>query len=204
MKNVVDLLFLLEEDSHLHRVESLNVRPQEDGAVSVQFRYMSLVIKKPLIAVERDGLEVPVIDGDARAIHDAIAERDIFRPYVKKDAPPPPPLQRKPAAPPAGPGPETFRVVSLSQWDGRPEVLILDITSNKTKKYHVGDRLAGGVLVEVDYRPLPAPRKPGLKSLSRVIIGFDGTFWAIENGDSLADKYLLGSDRLPPGLEDES
>ena len=194
MQNVVNLLYLLEEDQHLHRVENLMVRPR-DNSVSVDFRYLSLVLSSAPVT-EREELLVPELTGDRRAIYDTIEERDIFRPYIKT-SPEPVPV---PVSVPAGPGPESYRVVSLSQWKGVSEVLVLDLNSQKTTKYLTGDDLAGGVLVQVDYRALPRPRKPGLKSPSRVIIDDDGIYWAVESGDTLADKYRLSPEQLPPEL----
>jgi hypothetical protein len=96
--------------------------------------------------------------------------------------------------------PEMLKVVSLTEWQGAPEVHILNLTSMKIHKFKPGDALSGGKIVMVDYRSRPRPGKPGLASYSRMIlkIGFD--YWAVDHGQTLAEKYQLGPDALPPDL----
>jgi hypothetical protein len=52
----------------------------------------------------------------------------------------------------------------------------------------------------VDYRPLPMPGNDGLKSFSRVILKIGTEYWAIERGQTLADKRRLIPDQLPETL----
>ena len=60
--------------------------------------------------------------------------------------------------------------------------------------------MAGGVVVMVDYRPLPMPGQTDLKSFSRVIVKIDSEYWAVEKGQTLAEIYKLAPDQLPPDL----
>ena len=105
-----------------------------------------------------------------------------------------------PATPPGPPGPETFRVVSLSEWQGQPEVHVRDLTAQKTVRYKPGDALAGGTIALVDYRSLPLPGGNGLLSYSRVIVRVKDEFFAIERGQTLADLRKLEVAQLPPEL----
>jgi hypothetical protein len=196
--DVVDLLFLLQESPSLHRIENVSISSGDSpGNVRVGFRFLTLVIDAaPEVAFlplePKAGL-----DSAERQAFDGIVERDLLRPYLPR--PPekssaPSPTQPKP------PGPESFRVVSLSDWGGEPEVHVRDLTNQKVLRYRVGDQLADGAIVMVDYRPLPLPGNDALLSFSRVIVQIGTNYWAIERGQTLADKRQLGADQLPESL----
>jgi hypothetical protein len=123
-----------------------------------------------------------------------------LRAYVKRPPAPGTPANSGAAAALAAkplPGPESLRVVSLSEWQGSPEIHVRDTVNERTLRYSPGDTLAGGVVVMVDYRALPMPGKEVLKSFSRVILKIDNEYWAIERGRTLAEKYKLTPDQLP-------
>ena len=136
-----------------------------------------------------------------RRSYDGIVSRDLLRPYLKK-APEPP----RPATGPAvaagtpPPGPDSFRVVSLSEWMGQPEIHVRDLTQQKTLRYRPGDTLAGGRIVCVDYRPMPSAVNELVRSDSRVILKIGSDFWAVERGRTLAEKRKLSDAQLPPQL----
>lgn len=196
--DVVDLLFLLQESPCLHRIENVSISSGDSpGQVRVGFRFLTLVIDAaPEVAL------LPLdpaagVDSPERRAFDGIVHRDLLRPYIPR--PPeknsaPPPSQPKP------PGPESFRVVSLSEWGGEPEVHVRDLTNQKMLRYKVGDELADGAIVMVDYRPLPLPGNEALLSFSRVIVQIGTNYWAIERGQTLADKRQLGTDQLPDSV----
>jgi hypothetical protein len=50
----------------------------------------------------------------------------------------------------------------------------------------------------VDYRPLPMPGNEALKSFSRVILKVGEEYWAVERGQTLAEKRRLVPEELPP------
>lgn len=204
LAKVVNLLFILQESPHLHRLENLTLSAGDvPGDVRVRFRYLTLVMD-PAPEVTRTNL-VPLLSLDSaeRRLLDESTRRDILRPYIKRPPPPPPPGQ--PAAPTlakpgAAPGPETFRIVSLSEWQGQPEIHVRDLTHQKTLRFRPGDSLAGGTIVMVDYRPMPLPGNTGLQSYSRVILKIDSDYWAIERGQTLADRRKLATAELPAQL----
>ena len=103
-------------------------------------------------------------------------------------------------APPGTPGPETYRLVSLSEWGGESEIHVRDLTAQKTLRYKVGDSIAGGVIVLVDYRPMPTPGREHVLSGSRVILRIGNEYWAIERGGTFAQRHKLKPEQLPPGL----
>ena len=198
LENIVNFLYVLDVDPFVQRIENVVISPKNaTGQVAVNFRFLTVVLD-PIVGVER--LTPPlddVLNAPGRRVYDSVGRRDLFRPYVRRpEAPPLPPA----AAVPAGPGPESYRVVSLSQWQGRSEILVFDREKNKTVRYVRGDQLAGGVIAMVDYRALPAHRNAELKSFSRVIISADNTYWAIDSGDTFADKYQLPAKQLPREL----
>ena len=52
----------------------------------------------------------------------------------------------------------------------------------------------------IDYRKMPFPKKPALLSQSRVILAIGEEYWAIERGNTLADKHKLAPEQLPANL----
>ncbi len=193
LEDVVDLLFLLQESPYLHRIENVSFSMGDaPGNVRVGFRFLTLVIDAGPV-VETKPLENKVtLDGPERKQFEGIVARDLLRPYVKRSTGP----GGTPNTP-APSGPETLRVVSLSDWMGSPEVHIRDLTNQKTARYKVGDELGGGVIVMVDYRPMPLPQHEGLLSYSRVILKIGNDYWAVERGQTLAEKHPIGPEQLP-------
>jgi hypothetical protein len=86
----------------------------------------------------------------------------------------------------------------------------VDITSEKVQytptvvglssSYKVGDTIAGGVIVQVDYRPMPTPGRENILSGSRVILRIGNEYWAIERGGTFAQRHKLKPEQLPPGI----
>jgi hypothetical protein len=204
LDRVVNLLFLLQEDPHLHRIDGLSVSAGEmPGQVRVRFRYTTLVID-PAPDVEPVTLQAKfALDSNQRRAFDGIVQRDILRPYVKR-APISPPGQPGTAPPGTTPGtpagPESFRIVSLSEWQGLPEVHVRDLVNQKTLRFKPGDALAGGTVAMIDYRTMPKSGNELLQAFSRVIIRIGEEYWAIETGKTLAQKYRLTPEQLPDGL----
>jgi hypothetical protein len=203
LDRVVNLLFLLQEDPHLHRVEGLTLSAGDSpGQVRVRFRYTTLVID-PAPEVAPVALQAKfALDSAQRRVFDGIVQRDVLRPYIKR-APAPAPGQPGaiPATTPGAPaGPESFRIVSLSDWQGHPEVHVRDLVNQKTLRFKAGDAMAGGTIAMIDYRPMPKAGNELLQAFSRVIIRVGEEFWAIETGKTLAQKYRLPSDQLPDVL----
>ncbi|KAB2664591.1 MAG: hypothetical protein DVB31_09860 [Verrucomicrobia bacterium] len=203
LTNIVNLLYLLDRTPWVHRTENLSIAAGEvPGTVRARFSYLTLVVD-PAPEVQRTNLvATATLEDPARHLLNSIVSRDIFRPYMRRPATPPQPGQ--PAAPfsrpGVPPGPENFRVVSLSEWDGQPEIHVRDLAGQKTLRFRPGDELAGGVIALVDYRPLPRPDNALLQSYSRVILRIGTDYWAIERGRTLADKRKLAAAELPPGL----
>lgn len=204
LTNIVNLLFILENSPYLHRVENLSILPgDKPGQARIRFRFLTLVLD-PAPEVTRKALaDKFALDSAERRAYDELVARDILRPYVKRPPPPKTPAGSK-AGPGvsvanAAPGPESFKIVSLSEWEGQPEVHVLDTTAQKTKRYRPGEALAGGTIVCVDYREMALPGSFAL-SESRVILRVGNDFWAIERGKTLADKHKLSEEQLPREL----
>jgi hypothetical protein len=201
LTNIINLLFLLENSPYLHRVENVSVTTGETvGRVKTRFRYLTLVLD-PSPDVKRKALpDKFALDSTERHAYDDLIARDILRPYIKRPAPPPAPATGPGSSggtpSPTAPGPESFKVVSLSEWEGQPEIHVLDSAAQRTKRYKPGDQLAGGTIVCVDYREMPMPDSFA-HSESRVILKVGSEFWAIERGKTLADKHKLEPEQLP-------
>ena len=205
LQRVIDLLFLLQESPFIHRVDGLVVSPGETpGYVRVRFRYLTLVMEPAPIVDPIDLKPKYTLESPERIIYNTIITRDILRPYVKRQPVPKPGSPSQPGASPAtpgnSPGPESFRIVSLSEWMGEPEIHVRDLTNQRTLRYRPGDNLAGGAVVMVDYRRMPMPGSIGLESYSRVIVKIGSDFWAIEHGKTLAEKHKLATNDWPEQL----
>ena len=137
------------------------------------------------------------IESPERRTYDRLVARDLLRPYIKRAPGAPGPGPGTPVAPS---GPASLRVVSLSEWMGQPEVHVRDTATQQTLRYKLGDPLADGTIALIDYRPLPMPGKEGLSSYSRVILKIGNEFWAIERGQTLADKRRLEPEQWPEAL----
>ena len=203
LTNVVNLLFLLNESPWLHRTENLTVANSDaPGSVRVRFRYLTLVLDPAPDVVRTNLAPARTLESPERHLLNSIVSRDILRPYIKR--PPAPVLPGQPPRPASKPGvppgPETFRVVSLSEWRGQPEVHVRDLSAGKTVRYRPGDELAGGTIAMVDYRSLPMPGNSLLMSSSRLILKVGADYYAVERGRTLAEKRRLDASELPPGL----
>jgi hypothetical protein len=198
LAKAVNLLFVLQESPYVHRIENVTLSAGDAaGNVRVGFRFLTLVVDAAPVV---DLVSLPAkftLESPERRAYDGIVARDLLRPYVKRNRPPAGGGGETPTAPS---GPASLRVVSLSEWSGQPEVHVRDVNSQKTTRYKVGDELAGGTIAMVDYRPLPMPGNEALQSFSRVILKVGTEYWAIERGQSLADKRQLPADQVPQAL----
>jgi len=214
LKNVVDFLYLLEAEPRLRRVNNLTVVPQRGSRdLELQLKYTTLILERrkgEQLPAARPAGEVLRLDTAERKQYAMIEGRDLFRPYIK--APPPAPAPPEPPhgrptpkpdnrEPPAAPSLARFRVVGLPSWQGREDIFVRDSLAGRTQIYAPGDTLASGKIIMIDYRRLPHPKKPELLSPSRVIIRIGVEYWAIELGQTLADKHMLSREQLPEKLK---
>lgn len=200
LSKIVDLLFELEQSPQLHRLESVVISAGDrPGRIKSRFRFLTLVIDSPPDVAPQDLKPKYTLASAERRIYDTIVQRDLLRPYIKRSA-----TDSMPASTSvddlAAARPEMLKVVSLSEWQGTPEVHIMNLNSMKLFRFKPGDTFGGGQIVMVDYRPMPMPGKPGLASYSRMILQIGSEFWAVEHGQTLADKYQLSPNALPANL----
>lgn len=200
LTKIVNLLFLVEQSPQIHRVESLTLTAfEKPGELRVRFIYYTLVIDP---APEVDPLDVKPkfnLESPERLAYNGIIDRDILRPYVKAPPPEAKPQKHNPESNGSlPPGPEALRVVSLSEWEGQPEVHIRDTAHDKTLRFKPGDKLKDNAqIVAVDYRAMPLPRDPQLLSHSRLILKIGDEYWAVERGQTLAEKRKLSPEEWP-------
>ena len=213
LKNIVDFLYLLDAEPHLHRLDQVAVTPVlKSNEVDLQVRYVTPVIDlKPEDRIQTDQFasSAPAkFDAEARKLYDPIASRDLFRPYIQRIVVPPPPPAPAPrvatyvrpprATPPERPAAQSrFRVVGLPDWTEKQEVFVTDSATSQVRSYKPGDTLGGGVIALVDYRPMPSRDNPNILSPSRVILKIGPEYFAVELGQDLADKRRLPDDLLP-------
>ncbi len=213
LKNIIDFLYLLETEPHLHRLDQMSITPvPKNNEVNLQVRYVTPVMDlKPEDKMVTD--QVPttapvMLDTATRELYEPIAVRDLMRPYIQRPPTPPPPppvASASPGQPPA-PSPPTasipsspsrFRVVGLPDWTDDQEVLVTDSATRQIRSYKAGDTLGGGVIACVDYRPMPSKANPELLSPSRVILKVGPEYFAVELGENLTDKRRLPAGMLP-------
>ena len=215
LDQVVNFLFLLGREPYIHRVENLSITPQgRSRDVEVSLRYAGLILPAGKGVLAGGDFPEPEsvgdMSGEARARYAVIQTRDLFRPYLRHVEPPPPPVvevqpppvpQPPPEPQPVAPADWQYRIVSLSDWGGRQEVHIKDNSTSQLWTFKPGDRLANGELVMIDYRQLPMPGKPGLLSGSRAVIRMGRDYWAVELGQTLAEKRVLMAGEVPNELK---
>ncbi len=199
LPKMIDLLFVLAQTPQVHRLENVVISAAERaGRVKAHFRYLSLVIDGASEGPKPDLQPRCTLNSPDRRFYDLIVQRDLLRPYIQRSAPPD--ADSTPASLDATNRPETLKIVSLSEWEGQPEVTICDQSTMNVTRLKPGETLAGGQIVVVDYRTLPMPGNPDLASNSRVILKIGSEYWAIEQGQTLADKRRLTPEQLPPQL----
>ena len=202
MAQVINLMFLLQNSPYLHRIEGLSISPAEvPGRIKVRFRFLTLVIESGPSVAYKPLEPLYTLESPERKMYDLIVSRDILRPYVK--APPADPSRTPTApqnAPQSKPGLENYRIVSLSEWQGEPEVHVQDVAGHKIARYKPGDEVAGYIVVTIDYRPMPKHGNSMLQSFSRVILKNGAEYWAVEHGRTLAEKFPITPENLPPGI----
>ena len=213
LRQAVNMMYLLRNDPYLHRIEGLNVEPTKDRKeVKLSFQYIALVLipkknEKLPTSDSADPKAIPKLaDSKQLPLYYGIAGRNLFRPYLPKSAPPPRVAKRTKSPSPA-PAPSTdwgkYKVVDLSQWGPEKDIRIENTQKRAQQRfrlYNVGDSLAGGTIVMVDYRTMPKPSQPELLSYSRLILKIGGDYYAVELGRSLAEKHRLKGKDIPPSL----
>jgi hypothetical protein len=206
LSQVVSFLFLMSKETHLHRVDNVVVTPVPNSTdVELQVKYATLILETPsgekLVTDEVPAvLEATLLETPERHQYEVVATRDLFRPYIPAQPKPPEAPPRGPVERPTPPSPEgRVRIVGLPTWGGKAEVLVTG-AGGVVKNLAIGDELGGGKIVMVDYRPLPLPKNPQILSQSRVVFVVGSEYYAIELGQSLADKRPLGPDEVPAGL----
>ncbi len=209
LSHVVNLLYLLETETHLHRMESLSLTPVSDGKINLQLKYATLTMEPPksgLKATTSSSTEpAGSLDTPQREMFEMISIRDMFRPYVPR------PLVAK-VEPTRTPDPEPptprisesqdsrLRVTGLPTLFGKDYIYVLNTANSETRTYKPGDQWGDAKIVMVDCRPMAHRGNPKDISDSRVILKLGQDFWAVEIGDTLADKHRLPSADLPPQL----
>ena len=150
----------------------------------VRFAYLTLVLQSPPDGNLLDSPAPASLDSPARHRYDAITERNFLVPYTPGEQPPPAPAPLSPE--------ELERqrelnltVVSLSSWEGRPEVDLADAEHQSILVRQPGDKLLDGEVVMIDYRALPVPGADGLLSIQPA---------------HLADRQCLLGDRTRPDI----
>ena len=203
LTNVVNFLYLMSREAHVHRLDNLVLTPYpSSGDIELQVMYATLVLEQP---PTRRPSSSPTRSSKCRSTNfSRILQRGVLRcdpgpqhPVALHQGPDPAATAarfgrsghcdsaqgtgRTPPAPSS-----KFRLVGLPALGGVPAVAVSDSSSGKTAWYKPGDTLAGGRIVMVDYRPMPKADRPHLQSESRLVLQVGYEYYAIELGADLA------------------
>ena len=222
LDRMTNFLYLLRQDKHLHRIIDLSITADRRDRRQVQFwlKYSTLVLdsrlpveKIPARQVRSGSLWTEAdLSGSKRAEYEVIARRHVFLPYVqlvrRVDPPPTPPPASPPQPQPEAPTPQRswyddLQVVGLPAHNGIPEIHLAPPGQDMKTVRKVGDRLPIGLIVMVDYRPMPMPipGDPKNESQSRLILRVGKNYWAVESGQALHQRRVLRPDELPDELK---
>ncbi len=221
LPRIVDFLFLLREQPMQHQVSEITLsRVPESPRYELSLRYSTILVTNE----SGKPLDVPLnqpptartasIESPKRELYAVIARRRPMIPYVKK-----PPVQQVVHRPKPKPKPvpqrrpqpqpkprfdplSRMKLVDLTSWGDKQDIGVQ--TNGQTKLYEIGDDLAGGTIVAVDFRFMPYPDKPEIDSPSRIILEIEGQYWAVELGHTLAQKHRLKPEQLPEELRKET
>jgi len=221
LERVVNFLYLLEQESNLHKVTSLTLTAQSDKRrMNFSLGYCTPVLDQELpisgIPARDRPTTQPVapasLNEPDRAAYQVIPRRHVFLPYVPAPAPPPPgpppPPQESPppqqTPPPQPPWYDRLVVTGLPSCNGTAEVHVAMPDGDAREPLKVGDRLGGGRITMIDYRVLPMPGNPKELSESRVILKIGRDYWAVELGQRLGQRRILKPAELPAALRSAS
>lgn len=223
LANVINFLYLLAEEPHLHRVEFFTLKrtPGDWGKVDLNLKYVTLALEPPKggapasrtasAPTTETVVQLASLDSSDRDYLRIIEDRDVLRPYVKRPppeptpAPTPSPTPQPTPTPGPRPPPENpdsqWRVAGMPMVDGTEMVHLQHTRSREFKTLKIGETMAGGgKIVLIDGRPMPRRDNPREFSLVRVVLRFEGTYWAVELGDVLTQKHRLTPAELPDAL----
>ncbi len=218
LDRMVNLLYLLDQDEHLHRIGSLTIRPlaADKRRVHLSLAYATPVLEEPAVEIaERpttQPMELASLNDPQRAQYDSIIRRHLLLPYVPRARPVerpvegPPPTQPPVVPPPPPPRPteqgyDQLVVVGLPAIGEQAEVHVAPPGGQVKEPLKVGDQLASGKIAMVDYRHLPLPDNPKEISQSRVILKIEKDYWAVELGQRIGQRRVLRPSELPDQLK---
>jgi hypothetical protein len=217
LDTVVNMMYLLKQDPYMHRLDGLRVEPTRDGLeCKLSFRYVTIVMEEQSgeslpTGNPEDPRPIATLEGDNRPLYERIVNRNLFRPVVPMEvaAPEQPPgesvVTTAPADEPADEPPsETYRVIDLSRWGDQQDILMRNTTTGQLRRVTPGGKLGNWQVVMVDHRRLPRPDNPQLLSPSRIILKIGETYYGVELGATLSQRYPLDGDRLPARLRKTS
>jgi hypothetical protein len=227
LERAMDFLYLLDQQPFLHRLDDVRIdRVDQSPNVTLSCRYSTVILLdhagrpiKPSASPEPNQPTTAMAWGDLdtseRTLYSVVSRRNVLLPFVEKlpqrraqrPRPRPRPQPKQQPRPQPKPRPQAnpldrYRLTDLSQWGDEQDVRVAG-PGGSSKLYHPGDELAGGTVKMVDIRPLPMPGKPKIDSPSRVIIQTGKEYWAVELGQTLAQRRRLTGEELPPSLRNE-
>lgn len=216
LDRMVNFLYLLRRDQHLHRVSNLTINPHQKDRRRVRFslRYSTPVLVESEVAgmTTRQPTTQPVelasLNDPERSAYGVIERRHVFLPYVPRapqvqgrvEAPKPSPPPPKPPEPQQ----ELYDqlvLVGLPAIGDKAEVHVAMPGGDIKSPLEVGDKLATGLIAMVDYRILPMPGDPKELSQSRVILKIGRDYWSVELGQRLGQRRILRAHELPGKLK---
>ena len=89
LEQVINFMYLMTKETHLHRVDNVVLTPAPGGEVSLQVKYATLLLEMPgaklaTNTIKDQTLDPAILDSDEHHLYDIIATRDLFRPFIER------------------------------------------------------------------------------------------------------------------------
>ena len=89
LEQVINFMYLMTRETHLHRVDNVVLAPAPGGEVSLQVKYATLLLEMPGVklatnTIKDQTLDPAILNSDEHHLYDIIATRDLLRPFIER------------------------------------------------------------------------------------------------------------------------
>ncbi len=211
LDRVFNFLYTVRNDPYAHRLRKVSINwVRRTNNFSLNVEYLTLVLRDAPDVDGEDMLPMVALDTPEHRHYLALVRRDLFRQFIQKPQPrivrtPTPPVR---TTPPPTPPPQnttttvkpTFQLCALLRSPKGYDIWVKNSQEPSARLFLIGDQLAGGEIVMVEFKDRPDPRNPDRIRPSRVIIRAGDAYWAVDYQSRLDEKYRIVPERLPAAL----
>jgi hypothetical protein len=194
LEQIVNYVYLLQNEPYLHKIDTIVLAPiTRSPEVELQLRYTTLVFdvrtgESPPATQPLETMRIASSQGPDRKPYDVIVARDLMRPYIPRTRSSWSGSSASSDNSSSESSDGRLTIAGLPSWNGKAEIFLKDTSTGQTQVLQVGETINGWRILGVDYRKVPLPDRPSLLSGSRVLLEIDGATWAVELGQSLANR----------------